>query len=80
MPFELTHLRAGGVSVLLDHRGGLLPSIAHWGADLGHLTAQDAHAVALANAAPQTHNTPDESLSASPCCPSSTQAGLGAPA
>ncbi|MGJ4846262.1 hypothetical protein [Leifsonia sp. Le1] len=57
MPFELTHLRAGGVSVLLDHRGGLLPSIVHWGADLGDLTAQDAHAVALANVAPQTRRT-----------------------
>ncbi len=34
------HLRAGGVSVLLDVRGPGLPSVLHWGADLGtHLPA-----------------------------------------
>jgi alpha-galactosidase len=30
------HLRAGGVSLLLDARGPGLPSVLHWGADLGH--------------------------------------------
>jgi alpha-galactosidase len=33
----LVHLRASGVSVLLDLRERTLPSILHWGADLGDL-------------------------------------------
>jgi alpha-galactosidase len=40
------HLRAGGVSLLLDARGPGLPSVLHWGADLGHDV--DAAALALA--------------------------------
>ena len=34
----LTHLRSGGVSVVLDTRGGGLPAVLHWGSDLGDLT------------------------------------------
>ena len=34
------HLRAGGVSLVLDTRGPRLPRIVHWGADLGELSAQ----------------------------------------
>lgn len=60
MPFHLTHLRAAGVSVLLDHRGDALPSVIHWGADLGNVTVEDALAIARANVPPQTNNTPDE--------------------
>jgi len=41
------HLRAGGVSLLLDARGPGLPSVLHWGPDLG----ADVDAVALALAA-----------------------------
>ena len=40
------HLRSGGVSVLLDARGPGLPSLLHWGADLGE--AVDPAALALA--------------------------------
>jgi alpha-galactosidase len=43
------HLRAGGVSVVLDARGSTLPRIIHWGADLGELT--DEQLTALADAA-----------------------------
>ncbi len=46
---SLVHLRADGVSLLLDARAGLLPAVVHWGADLGDLGAEDA--VALADAA-----------------------------
>ena len=34
---EIHHLRAAGVSVVVDARGPRLPRIAHWGADLGDL-------------------------------------------
>ncbi len=39
---RLVHLRAAGVSVLVDISAGRLPAIVHWGADLGELTAADA--------------------------------------
>ena len=42
------HLRAGGVSVVVDARGTGVPSILHWGADLGPL--EDAALTALADA------------------------------
>ncbi|WP_309113587.1 alpha-galactosidase [Saccharothrix sp.] len=48
---DLTHLRAAGVSLVLDHRGGTLPRVLHWGADLGEV---DLDALALASA-PQPH-------------------------
>ena len=34
---QIHHLRAAGVSVVVDARGPRLPRIAHWGADLGDL-------------------------------------------
>ena len=57
---ETIHLTAGGVSVLLDLRGGLLPAIAHWGAALGDLDAAEAGALVLAGVPPQANNTVDE--------------------
>lgn len=36
----LVHLRAAGVSLLLDLSGGMLPRVLHWGADLGPLSPQ----------------------------------------
>ena len=36
------HLRAGGVSLLLEQAEGRLPAVVHWGADLGPLSAADA--------------------------------------
>ena len=57
---ETIHLTAGGVSVLLDLRGGLLPAIAHWGAALGDLDAAEARALVLAGVPPQANNTVDE--------------------
>jgi alpha-galactosidase len=48
------HLRAGGVSLLVDARGTAVPAVLHWGADLGHLDddALAALADALAPAVP----------------------------
>ncbi|SEB10066.1 alpha-galactosidase [Leifsonia sp. 21MFCrub1.1] len=57
---EFVHLTAAGVSVLLDVRGGLLPAIAHWGADLGPLDAAAARAVVIAGVAAHAGNTVDE--------------------
>ncbi len=48
----LTHLRSGGVSVLLDSRGGGLPAVLHWGADLGDLTPAELVDLDAAVAAP----------------------------
>ena len=35
--FGIVHLRAAGVSVVLDCRGPSLPEVLHWGTDLGEL-------------------------------------------
>ena len=43
-------LRAAGVALVLDLGGDHLPSVLHWGADLGELTADDAVALAEAGA------------------------------
>lgn len=48
----LTHLRAAGVSVVLDTRGGGLPAVLHWGRDLGELSDDDLLEFALAVVAP----------------------------
>lgn len=42
------HLRAAGVSLVLDSRGAAVPAIVHWGRDLGALS--DEHLRALADA------------------------------
>lgn len=60
MTIDTIHLTAGGVSVLLDVRGGLLPAVAHWGAALGELSAAEARALVLAGLPPQANNTVDE--------------------
>ena len=43
------HLRAAGVSLLVDARGTGMPAVLHWGRDLGHLTPDEAEAVAAAS-------------------------------
>ncbi len=57
-PDALVHFRADGVSLLVDLHGGL-PSVVHWGADLGPLTAADAAAVALGASEVITSNSVD---------------------
>ncbi|MGZ0712543.1 alpha-galactosidase (plasmid) [Coraliomargarita sp. W4R53] len=42
------HLRAAGVSFVLDSRGAGVPAILHWGSDLGVLTEKDLEALACA--------------------------------
>lgn len=55
-------LRCEGMSVLVDLRHGRLPSILHWGADLGELTSVDAAAVARTNVFPSAANIVDDSV------------------
>lgn len=49
----LVHMRAAGVSLVLDLRGSGLPAVLHWGADLGDLTQEElsrlAEAVTMPN-------------------------------
>ncbi|MGO4533389.1 alpha-galactosidase [Leifsonia sp. 2MCAF36] len=59
---ELIHLTAGGVSVLLDLRGGQLPTIAHWGESLGAITPMEADAIALTDVRPVAPSSPDEPM------------------
>ncbi len=48
----LAHLRAGGVSVVIDTAAGGLPAVVYWGADLGELTAPELDTLALVGRAP----------------------------
>ena len=43
------HLRAAGVSLLVDARGTGMPTIVHWGRDLGELDDEQAEAVVAAS-------------------------------
>src|SRR5690349_19406211 len=56
---EVLHLRAGGVSLVVDVRGGGLPRVVHWGADLGALAAGELHELATASLPPRVSNVPD---------------------
>lgn len=53
---SLHHLRAGGVSLVLAVTGDRLPTVVHWGADLG-ATTDELHALAL-GVAPQPFGYP----------------------
>ena len=56
---RLWHLRAAGVSVVLDCRGPGLPQVLHWGADLGDLAAADLDFLADATVPPVASNALD---------------------
>ncbi|MDQ0913525.1 alpha-galactosidase [Streptomyces canus] len=55
----IIHLRAAGVSLVLDLRGNGLPAVLHWGADLGDLSRQDLHRLAEAVTMPPIAGFPD---------------------
>jgi alpha-galactosidase len=46
---DTLHLRGGGTSVILDISAPGLPSIVHWGEDLGDLQQRDVDAIAMAS-------------------------------
>ena len=54
------HLRQGGTSVVLDISGPGLPSMVHWGPDLGELSAAALAGVVLASRAQRTSGAIDE--------------------
>src|SRR5664279_1284209 len=54
------HLRASGVSLVLDCRGPRLPRIVHWGADLGELSSQLLDNLAAGDVRGVVSNVPDE--------------------
>jgi alpha-galactosidase len=56
----LHHLRAAGVSLVIDARGPSLPRVLHWGADLGETGEQTLFAIAEASVPPVASNTMDD--------------------
>ena len=56
------HLRASGISLLLDCRAPGLPRILHWGRDLGELDQHALEELTLALVAPQVSNTMDAAV------------------
>ena len=56
---ELLHLRAAGVSLVLDTSGGRLPRVLHWGADLGDVPAAELEALRAASIPPVASGTTD---------------------
>ncbi|MBM7026244.1 glycoside hydrolase family 36 N-terminal domain-containing protein, partial [Clavibacter zhangzhiyongii] len=60
VPSALLHLRASGVSLVLDLLDGRLPAVVHWGADLGATTAADLETMVLAAVEPLVGSVADE--------------------
>jgi alpha-galactosidase len=56
---SLTHLRAGGVSVVLDTRDEGVPVVLHWGVDLGETSPEILEDLALAARGPVTDSKLD---------------------
>src|SRR6476661_3150350 len=56
------HLRAAGVSVVIDCQGPRLPRVAHWGADLGDLDDRLLADLVLADVQAVVSNVPDDPI------------------
>lgn len=72
------HLRAAGVSLVLDTTGGRVPAILHWGTDLGPLTGEDLTALLAAVTPAISSNGPDVPLRTG-ILPQSADGWLGRP-
>ncbi|WP_308470186.1 alpha-galactosidase [Kineococcus rubinsiae] len=59
-PGEVLHLRAAGVSLVLTTPADALPSVAHWGADLGELGAAALADLVRATRTARTNNEVDD--------------------
>ncbi|GLK16040.1 alpha-galactosidase [Herbiconiux flava] len=57
-PHRIPHLRAAGVSLVLDATGDA-PSVLHWGGDLGPLSDAELEALRLTSGTARLHNAPD---------------------
>ncbi|HET9871998.1 MAG TPA: alpha-galactosidase [Propionibacteriaceae bacterium] len=75
---RVVHLRAAGASLVLDTRGGRLPVVRHWGADLGDLDDSDLAAVVLA-AEPSRGDTPFDVTNQPSVLPEHASAWIGRP-
>jgi alpha-galactosidase len=77
-PSSLVHLRAAGVSVVVDLAGGTLPRVLHWGGDLGDL---DAAALAAARLGwrPVAHGYPVDGQVEIAVLPQESAGFLGTP-
>ncbi|MFI6345895.1 alpha-galactosidase [Streptomyces sp. NPDC050560] len=56
---RIAHLRAAGVSFVVDLDSGPLPRVLHWGEELGELTDADARALVLTADGPVLNSAPD---------------------
>ena len=80
-PADVVHLRAAGVSLVLDARDGRLPAVLHWGHDLGDARRRPTsprsrppdRPTAVPNDLDEPHRPPAR------CCPSTRRAGTGGP-
>ena len=59
---HIRHLRASGVSIVLDETRPHLPAIVHWGADLGELTVDELRQLVTVSRRQAVSNQPDEPL------------------
>jgi alpha-galactosidase len=59
---SVIHLRAGGVSLVVDTAGAQLPRVLHWGADLGELPLSALHALRRATVAQVVTNSIDQGV------------------
>ncbi|HYN94130.1 MAG TPA: alpha-galactosidase [Pilimelia sp.] len=75
---DFVHLRAAGVSLVLDCTGGRLPQVVHWGADLGDLPDADLAELAHTGVPPAVSNTMDEIVPVS-VLPEHSAGWLGTP-
>jgi alpha-galactosidase len=60
VPTDVLHLRAAGVSLVLDARDGFLPGVLHWGHDLGDVGPDELAALAFASRPTAVQNDIDE--------------------
>jgi alpha-galactosidase len=72
------HLRAGGVSVVLDTAGARLPRVLHWGPDLGDLGADELRTLRDVAVPPVVSGTTDEPAALS-VLPEQSAGWLGTP-
>jgi len=58
----LLHLRAGGVSLVIDARGPRLPRLVHWGHDLGDISPELLEDLVTASVPPTVSDVPDDAI------------------
>jgi alpha-galactosidase len=59
---QLAHLRAGGVSLIVDARGPRLPRVVYWGCDLGAVSDEVLESLVTTGVPPRVSSVPDEEI------------------